>query len=224
MSRIQCFINACLLLYRDDNEAVRELLASVNCVLRENIGTAAAGARASEEAVDVNCRRVLGVEVVAVHRALHQSLREVPRCEAEISVRVADHQSDAVGIRDAELANACAHSVILRLDIEFIHIVDRGPVCAECRVLSEIDHVFTGTVAEIFDVLEAHRHLEHKTEARQSRSGSLLGFRVEYRLDFYASCGVNSVFKIDLCNNALLRAEVEVNGEFRRVLGLGEVH
>ena len=87
-------------------------------------------------------------------------------------------------------------------------------------MLSEIDHVFTGTVAEIFDVLEAHRHLKHETEARQSCSGSLLGFRVEYRLDFYASCGV----KIDLCNNTLLRAEVEVNGEFRRVLGRGEVH
>lgn len=55
------------LFYRDDNEAVCKLFASVNCVLRENIGTAAAGARASEEAVDVNCRRVLGVEVVAVH-------------------------------------------------------------------------------------------------------------------------------------------------------------
>ena len=55
------------LFYRDDDEAVCELFASVNCVLRENIGAAAAGARASEEAVDVDCRRVLGVEVVAVH-------------------------------------------------------------------------------------------------------------------------------------------------------------
>ena len=59
------------LLYRDDNEAVCKLLASVNCVLRENIGAAAAGARASEEAVNVDCRRVLGVEVVAVQRDVY---------------------------------------------------------------------------------------------------------------------------------------------------------
>ena len=134
------------LFYRNNNEAVCKFLASVDCVLREHVGAAAAGARASEEAVDVNCRRFLGVEVVAGHSALPQSRREVPRGVAEVKVGIANHASDAVSIRDAELANACAHSVILRLDIELIHIVDRGLVCAECRVLSEIDNVINATV------------------------------------------------------------------------------
>ena len=140
------------------------------------------------------------------------------RREAEIPVGVANHHSDTVRVRDAESANARAHAVILRLDVELVHAVDRGVVYAECRMLSEIAHVLVGAVAEIFYVLEALRHLEHESEARQSGGGFLLSLRVEYRLDLYAACGVNSVFNADLCNNALFGAEIEIDRELRGAL------
>ena len=202
------------LFHRDNGEFKFKTLAAVNFKLLENVRAAACRARASGEAVNVDCYSVLVVQIFLVLCFLEQILGVIPCIEIEVAALISEFETVTLVVGEREVPHFAAVAGILRSDIGLVHLGNGGVIYADDRLSVKVAQVLFLAHAVVLNIAKALEHLKCETESRHMSCEQLVTDRLKQRLYINNAVCIYGVDYFDLSerSDALGALEAVVNG------------
>ena len=202
------------LFHRDNGEFKFKTLAAVDFKLLENVGAAACRARASGEAVNVDCYGVLVVQILLMLCFLKQLLGVIPCIEIEVAALISEFEAVALVVGECEVPHFAAVASILRSDIRLMHLSNGGVIYADDRLSVKVAQVLFLAHAVVLNIAKALGHLKCETESRHMCCEQLVTDRLKQRLYINNAVCVYGIDYFDLSerSDALGALEAVVNG------------